>query len=407
MSVTDPAQVHAFRALARRLARRRLRQLDLRVRIELAAIALLIDGFVFWQTRVPLDGLVRAHGPAVGVLAVAAGLAALLIAALTLAALHHARRLEAGPRGPEWLALPLVPAPLAAHLAGESSALALWLAAPAAAILAASIGIVPVVATVALALAFAPLLAGARAVGGSIGLVLALRRIPAGGRGAPIERVLAVAAPRARRRRLPRPAWRRMPAWRALVEKDLRVTWRRGALRRSALMALVVAVASLAAWWLPAELPLRHFIAFGLALVAAALLAQWLVALSGSDPFDTLRTLPIGLGGVWGARAVWALAGALLLVTSHALVARELSPHALEIFLVWSGLAAVGIGVLGVNYGVTLFPRADLAERMLGLSLGLAVAASIMIPLSGWIVLLTAILHSARRLPRWSRLEAS
>jgi len=34
-----------------------------------------------------------------------------------------------------------------------------------------------------------------------------------------------------------------------------------------------------------------------------------------------------------------------------------------------------------------------------------AVAASVMIPLSGWIVLLSAILHSARRLPHWSRLE--
>ena len=76
-------------------------------------------------------------------------------------------------------------------------------------------------------------------------------------------------------------------------------------------------------------------------------------------------------------------------------------------FLVWSGLATVAITTLGVNYGVTLFPRADVAERLLGLSLGLAIAASVMLPLSGWIVLLTAVLHSARRLGHWSRLEAS
>jgi len=29
----------------------------------------------------------------------------------------------------------------------------------------------------------------------------------------------------------------------------------------------------------------------------------------------------------------------------------------------------------------------------------------VMLPLSGWVVLLTAVLHSARRLPRWARLE--
>jgi hypothetical protein len=65
----------------------------------------------------------------------------------------------------------------------------------------------------------------------------------------------------------------------------------------------------------------------------------------------------------------------------------------------------LGIAALGVNYGVTLFPRADVAQRLLGLSLGLAVAASIMIPLSGWVVLLFAVAHSARRLTQWPRLE--
>jgi len=58
-----------------------------------------------------------------------------------------------------------------------------------------------------------------------------------------------------------------------------------------------------------------------------------------------------------------------------------------------------------VNYSVTLFPRADHAQRVYGLSLGIAVVGSLLIPLVGWIVLLTAILHSARRLPRWPRLE--
>jgi hypothetical protein len=42
---------------------------------------------------------------------------------------------------------------------------------------------------------------------------------------------------------------------------------------------------------------------------------------------------------------------------------------------------------------------------MYALSLGLSVAASLMIPLMGWFVLITGVIHSARRLGRWSRLE--
>jgi hypothetical protein len=201
------------------------------------------------------------------------------------------------------------------------------------------------------------------------------------------------------------PRWRRRPVWLAIVEKDLKLTRYQGALRRGAWIALLLWALSLAAWSLRTELALRHFVAFGLALLAAAALAQWLVGLSGSDPFAGLRALPVGLAGVWGARFAWALLGTALVVVGHAIAAHELAPHAMRVFLTWIGLATLGVAVLGINYGVTLFPRADVAERMLGLSLGLATAASIMIPLSGWIVLLTAILHSARRLPRWSRLE--
>jgi len=63
--------------------------------------------------------------------------------------------------------------------------------------------------------------------------------------------------------------------------------------------------------------------------------------------------------------------------------------------------------VLGVHYGITLYPRAEHAQRMLLLSLAIAMAASVMIPMLGWVLLLTAVLHSARRVPRWDRLEAS
>jgi len=132
---------------------------------------------------------------------------------------------------------------------------------------------------------------------------------------------------------------------------------------------------------------------------------EWLVSLSGVDPFQALRSLPVGVAPLWTARFALAIAATALLLSMHAIAATQLTPHALRLFLGWVGGGTLAIAALAVNYGVTLFPRADIAQRLLGLSLGLAVAASLMIPLLGWIVLLSAVLHSARRLPHWSRLE--
>ena len=103
--------------------------------------------------------------------------------------------------------------------------------------------------------------------------------------------------------------------------------------------------------------------------------------------------------------AATAVAATVVLLVGHQLLAFGLAPGPRHLFLLWIGGATLAIAALGINYGVTLFPRADTAKRMLGLSLGLAVIASLMFPLAGWIVLLTAILHSSRRLSRWDRLE--
>ena len=99
------------------------------------------------------------------------------------------------------------------------------------------------------------------------------------------------------------------------------------------------------------------------------------------------------------------MAFAAALVLAHAASARPLAPEARLVFLVWTGGAALAIALLGANYGVTLFPRAEIAQRLYALSLGLAVAGSLMIPLMGWIVLLAGLIHSALRLPGWTRLE--
>jgi hypothetical protein len=60
---------------------------------------------------------------------------------------------------------------------------------------------------------------------------------------------------------------------------------------------------------------------------------------------------------------------------------------------------------LAVNYSLTLFPHAAVAQRLFNLALGVAIAVSLMIPMLGWVALLAALLHSARRLPRWGRSE--
>ena len=398
-------QTHAFRDLERALTRRRLRQLDPRLRGELVLLALLIAGFLFWQVRVPLDGLVRARGLWPGVALVAVVWLTLATLGVALAGARHARALRTAPAGPEWLALPIEPAALERHLAWESRSHVVWLAVPALGVLAAAIGLLPVWWLALLAAVFAWLLIEAGRIGCALGYRVVLRAAEPRAGLRPIERVLAVAAPGVTRRRLPPAPWRNAPAWVALAGKDLLITLRHGPTRHAAALPLALWVASLLAWRLPGEPAMRHVVAFGLVLLAAAALAEWLAGLAGSDPFAALRALPVGVMTAWGARMVWGVAGALLLVAGQALAARELAPHARQVLLVWGGGAALAIATLGVNYGVTLFPRADVARRMLGLSLALAMAASVMIPLSGWIVLLSAVIHSARRLPRWSRLE--
>jgi hypothetical protein len=159
-------------------------------------------------------------------------------------------------------------------------------------------------------------------------------------------------------------------------------------------------------WLVPAAPPsLQRALAPMLALVAAGALADWLVTLSGSDPFSALRSLPLGVTPVWCSRFASALVFIVALLAAHAVAARGMSLDARIGMLAGMGVAVGAVAALGVNYGVTLFPRADVARRLLALSLGMAVAASLMIPLAGWVLLLTGLLHSARRLPRWCRLE--
>jgi hypothetical protein len=74
-----------------------------------------------------------------------------------------------------------------------------------------------------------------------------------------------------------------------------------------------------------------------------------------------------------------------LLVGAKAIPAWLLESHAQRGFLVWTGDAALAVTLPAVNCGVTLFPRTAVAQRLFTLSLGLSVAASLMIRLMGWV----------------------
>jgi hypothetical protein len=404
MSASPAPFPAALARMERALLSRRFAALDLRLRLELLAFAVLAAGFFGWQVRIPLDGLARHRGATAAVLAVATGLALSLIAgALIAAARQRASFRERS--GPAWLALPLAPAAIATHLARVSAPWALWALIPGAGVLVAGAGLIPNAIHVVLAIAFLALLLPA----GRLGATLATAWRPPPGAGPAIERWLRVAARTTGRARTHRARWGRGPAWLVLWAKDLSSSLRPGPLRGRLVPALLLALASALAWRLPGDPRLAGFLAFAVALLAAAAFAEWIVELCGSDPFAVLRALPVGPGALWGARFASALLAALLLAGAHAAVRATATPDpwtpALRLQLVSTGLATLLVCTLGANYGLTLFPRSDHAARMLAVTLGLSIAASLMIPLMGWVILLAGWIHSARRLPRWFALE--
>jgi hypothetical protein len=395
----------AFAALRRALVRRRWSAIEPRLRVEIALIALLSGGFLFWQARVAFASFAHDHGPLPVVLAASIAWAALAGSGALLAAVHHARQLGAVAPGPAWLALPIPPAAILDHLEWEARSRAWWMAPAAPALLVALLGLVPAVWIVGLAPLFALLLEGASRAGVRVAFVFTRGREGRGARLDAVTRRLVVVArpaPRAGRGR-DRP-WRRASPWRALWNKDFLLARRPSAARRVALPLLIGAL-SVAAWRTPLEPAAARVMAFGLALVAAYSWGEWLIALAGEDPFGILRALPVRLRDVWLSRAAWGALATIALAIGHAAAARALSPAALELFLIWSSAATVLLSVLAIHYGITLYPDERTAQRVYTLTLGIAVAASLMIPLMGWITLLAAVLHSSRRLHRWSRLD--
>src|SRR6266705_906770 len=120
--IARPSAISApFRELERALLWRRFRGTELRLRLEIGAIAVLLSSFFGWQARVPLDALTRAGGPAPAARALALGVTGLAALAGLVAGVGHARRLRRAASGEglalPWLSLPVVPGELARHLA--------------------------------------------------------------------------------------------------------------------------------------------------------------------------------------------------------------------------------------------------------------------------------------------------
>jgi len=404
MLTASSESFRSFHRLERALVRRRIEAIDPLLRLEVAALATLSAGFVFWQARIPLHAQVRDAGPIAFAVAAAVTWVFLGVLAAGLAGTGMARSLRAGPDGPPWLHLPIESQTIARHLEWNARGQAFPLLVPAAGFMVAGLDLVPwwwlpLIAATGIAVLF---------TGAALGSRLAVRFVAAGLPGThlpPLVRALAARGPVAARRGVPGARWRSGPPWLAIWRKDRRLLARASRARRMFPAAVGFAILSLFAWRLPADVHLERFAAFALALLAAAAFAEWLVEITGSDPFAVLRHLPVGLADVWSARALWVACGAVSLVAAHTLASLAVTGVANPVFLVWLFLATLCIGLLGVHYGITLFGRTEDATRMLALSLGLAVAGSIMIPMVGWLLLLTAVLHSTRRLHRWSRLE--
>ncbi len=325
---------------------------------------------------------------------------ALAVGAAAITAARHARRLRR-PEGPAWFALPLEPVAIERHLARASRAQAAWLALPALAVLASASGLVSLPGLLALAALQVALLVAA----GRAGCALARRRV-----GLPAPGTAQAAA----RPRLPAARFRGAPPWAAIVFKDALVAARRAELRQGAGGVLVFGAISLLGWLLPSApgaaadtvaatpFDLRHVATFFVTLLAAAALAEWMVLLVGADPFAALRVLPLDVRAVWRARFAWIVALVAVLVAGHGLLARGLALPARLLFLGWVAAATAGVALLGLQLALTLYPRTGPARPLLALTFGVMAIASIAVFLSGWLVLVLAVVLTAVRLPRWN-----
>ncbi len=404
MTASDRELDAAFRTLARRLLARRLAALNGRMRVVLLGLAGYVAAFTYWQVRVPLDGVHRAHGPD----AAARLLGIVLLALAAAGALTGAWRraaLAARTPGPEWLALPLPPARVAGLLDADALVTAASAFVPAAAAWLAVWGLARpwqlALLVPGFALAWYVLaLAAAR--------IAAFAVLPHGGPGASLPattRALTTAPAGAATRRVAAPTWRRASASGAIRRLDALATRRRSAARTRMVLALLAFALGAIAWFVDAPPLVRRALSYAAFGAGTAALGGWAIARTCADPDSAIRPLPLDVWDLWRARAGTILALVAATAVLHAGLAFALPPMArVGNLLAWlpSGFA---IALLGLHYALSLSPRATLAENLYYGWLVVAMVASWMIPFLGWGVLIAGLWHSTRRLSRWREPE--
>ncbi len=405
MTLTRPDPAGALRRLHQRLMARRLAALNGRMRVVLVSLATLLGAFTFWQARIPFDGAHRAGGAIATLRLEAFALAAAAFAAGSLAHWRQSALVARLP-GPEWLALPVPAALVARHLLTESRlpalaavplAFALWLA---------GLDLMPWLWSALLWVAFLVAWLECTRLGAALARFARSRGDGAAGALPPLMRLLVPGHRQHRIRAVAPPRWRRGSPTLAVARLDRTLSWRSPGPRARLFGAIIASALSSAAWWSGAPPLLARAQSFVGFTIASALLGGWAVVRTCEDPADLLRQLPLSFGALWRARfAQLVVVLALFALVQAALATAFPVPARIGQWLTWF-IPGLAIATLGLHYAITLHPRGEIAENLYYGWLGVALCASLMIPLMGWAVLIVGLVHSSLRLSRWHTPEA-
>ena len=396
---------NAFRALRARLLARRAEAMGTRLWVVTLVLAGCIGAFTYWQVRVPLDGALRHGGARAATLRLGVSLALGVLGAGVIAGARQVT-LAAEPPGPEWLSLPIEPAWVERHLAGEAKLPAMAPLVPMAAAWIAGIGLLSPLTLVALAAGstiawwLVTSLACALAMRAPAVTHAPSRKLPAA------WRALVSARRPARTARIAVPRFRTGSRWGALARLDRAVSLRSGSPRARLGFTATALVLSVAAWFVGADPREQRAQAFAGFSLACAMLGAWAAWRAAADPPSAVRPLPLTLADAWRARAtpMFVLLGVTLAL--HATVPAVPWFARVGLAISWM-LPALLVPLFGLHLGLSLPGRPRAAENLYYGWLGAGMIASLAIPLFGWAVLMAGFAHVTRRLSRWNTPEVA
>lgn len=390
-----PVRTTAFRELARTLLRRRVRALGARLTATIVILVVSVSLLAYWQVGLSIALATVRDGDDAGLVRFGlVGVAGLALSAIVTA--MRARGFAGRTPGPEWLALPVPPEEVEAHLVREARLPALLFLPPTIAGLVGGIGLLPHAPVLATFVAMIP----AWFVVTRLAALAALRTGQASRAGVPVAaRALLSARRSASGRGLGRARFRAEPAWRALARLDAALSTRRGAPAVRLVLAWSLWAMSVALALVPGRDP--RVVAFAAFLLGCTEWGAWAAWRASGDPASTLRALPFGLGDAWRARMVSAVVVVVGIAAAQLAATATTGngiPAAHALGWMVPGLA---IMALGLHLGLSLsgLPRA--AENLHYGWLATAIVLNLVIPLLGWVLLVVALVQSTLRLRHW------